>query len=149
MTEIEFFSSTKTEYRSFSNFFPSAFQLKGKSWPTVEHYYQAQKFVDPKFQDDIRQAATPYGAKRMGQTRKASKLRSDWEEVKEEVMREALKAKFSTHPRLADLLVRTQDAVLVEASPFDSYWGKGRSGTGQNRLGELLMELRVELQTKE
>lgn len=112
----------------------------------MEHYYQAQKFVDSKFQDDIRQAATPYAAKRLGQTRKLAKLRSDWEHVKEDVMREALKAKFAAHPHLVDLLMQTKDAVLVEASPFDSYWGRGKNGTGQNRLGVLLMELRCELQ---
>lgn len=32
-------------YGCFSNFSPHGIQIRGTYWPTVEHYYQAQKFV--------------------------------------------------------------------------------------------------------
>jgi len=66
----------------------------------------------------------------------------DWEEVKEDVMRRALRAKFTQHDDLRVLLLETGEAVIVENAPGDLYWGIGRDGTGKNRLGALLMELR-------
>ena len=71
--------------------------------------------------------------------------RSDWEEVKEDIMFKALHAKFIQHEKLKQMLVGTKDRVLVERSPYDSYWGDGGNGTGKNRLGILLMKLRDDL----
>jgi len=39
----------------------------------------------------------------------------------------------------------TGDAELVEHSHNDRYWADGGDGSGQNRLGQLLMELRAQL----
>jgi hypothetical protein len=41
-----------------------------------------------------------------------------------------------------------ETAPLVEASPFDAYWGCGRSGKGKNRLGQLLMQVRAKLRSE-
>ena len=60
-------------------------------------------------------------------------------------MREALRAKFTQHPDLKELLLRTGSAQLVEHTANDNYWGDGGDGSGKNRLGILLMELRAEL----
>jgi hypothetical protein len=65
--------------------------------------------------------------------------------VKEDVMREALRAKFAQYPALRELLLTTGDAELIESTANDRYWGDGGDGTGRNRLGVLLMELRTEL----
>ena len=35
--------------------------------------------------------------------------------------------------------------ALFENAPSDYYWGCGQTGTGKNRLGRLLMELRAAL----
>ena len=61
-------------------------------------------------------------------------------------MRRALRAKFGAHPALRALLLATGARPLVENAPADYYWGCGRSGTGRNRLGVLLMALRAEWQ---
>lgn len=68
-------------------------------------------------------------------------MRSDWEEIKEEVIKEGLYAKFSQNPDLREKLLNTGDAILHENSPRDKYWGV----RGQDRLGKLLMELREKL----
>lgn len=60
-------------------------------------------------------------------------------------MKHALRQKFS-HPKLKALLLSTKKRELVENSPFDRYWGCGGDGTGANRLGVLLMEVRQELE---
>jgi ribA/ribD-fused uncharacterized protein len=43
------FYSTKADYSCFSNFSPHPIRLKGKLWPTSEHYFQAQKLVCMRF----------------------------------------------------------------------------------------------------
>ena len=80
----------------------------------------------------------------MGRDRKRP-LRPDWEAVKEQVMLEVLRAKFTQHEDLKAVLLGTGDAKLVEHTEKDSYWGDGGDGSGKNRLGLLLMQLREEL----
>ena len=138
------FYSVNDDYGEFSNFALFSIYLKGKSWRTSEHYFQAQKFADPADQAAVRGARTPMGAARKGRDRKR-KLRRDWESAKDGVMRDALRAKFTQHAELRALLVSTADAVLVEHTENDAYWGDGGDGRGKNRLGRLLMEVRAEL----
>jgi hypothetical protein len=143
-TPIEFYSKLPA-YREFSNFFPSAFDLDGKRWPTVEHYFQAQKFTaNPEYQEEIRIAKTPEKAKTLGATREKA-IRADWDTVREDIMKKALQAKFTQNPDLKAKLIGTGNRALVEANPTDAYWGYGRTKKGKNRLGILLQQLRDEL----
>jgi len=131
-------------YGEFSNFSPHPIELKGRRWPTAEHYFQAQKFAGTEHEEAIRKLNSPMIAARMGRSR-ALPLRGDWEAVKDDVMREALRAKFTQHPGLKALLLSTGSAELVEHTRNDHYWADGGDGSGKNRLGKLLMELREEL----
>ena len=131
-------------YGAFSNFSPHPVALKSRTWPTSEHYFQAQKFAGSDHEEAIRLAKSPTVAARMGRTREHP-LRTDWEKVKENIMREVLNAKFTQHADLRSLLLSTGEAALVEHTRNDRYWGDGGDGTGKNRLGELLMELRAQL----
>ena len=139
-----YFYSKLAQYAEFSNFAAAPFQLDGDLWPTVEHYFQAQKFEDAGYREQIRYAATPGKAKSLGRTR-AIPIRADWNEVKESMMLKALRAKFSTHAERQDLLLSTGDELLIEKSARDYYWGCGHWGTGKNRLGHLLAQVRAEL----
>ena len=132
------------EYGFLCNFSAHGFTLDDHYWPTVEHYFQAQKFAGSDHEERIRVSRSPKEAKNLGQTRKLS-LRSDWEDVKVELMRNALMAKFTTHPDLRDALLATRDEELVENAPTDYFWGCGKLGGGQNMLGKLLMETRQAL----
>jgi ribA/ribD-fused uncharacterized protein len=138
------FYSTTGEYGCFSNFSRHSVFLKGKQWPTSEHYFQAQKFAGEPDEEEIRLANKPSLAAQMGRDRKRP-LRRDWEGVKERVMLEALRAKFTQHDDLRAILLGTGDAVLVEHTANDSYWGDGGDGSGRNRLGALLIQVRAEL----
>jgi N-glycosidase YbiA len=141
------FYSTAGEYGGFSNFSRHAVFLKGKRWPTSEHYFQAQKFAGEPDEEEVRQANKPMLAASMGRDRKRP-LRRDWERVKERVMLDALRAKFTQHEELKALLLGTGEAVLVEHTANDSYWGDGGDGSGKNRLGALLMQVRAELRSE-
>lgn len=63
-------------------------------------------------------------------------------------MKEALTAKFSQYESLKELLLSTNDSILIEHTNNDSYWGDGGNGTGKNMLGKLLMEVRETFKTK-
>ena len=89
-----------------SNFAPYPIALDGKEWPTSEHYFQAQKFLDEMFQEEIRSAPTPKESARLGRDR-TKPLRADWELVKDSIMHKAVSAKFSQHPNLRRLLLAT------------------------------------------
>ncbi|MFY0565754.1 NADAR family protein [Archangium lansingense] len=144
MSAVIHFYSVTDEYGEFSNFAPHPIKLEGKVWPTSEHYFQAQKFVGTPHEEAIRKARTPFIAAELGRDR-SKKLRRDWESVKVAVMREALRAKFTQHPELRELLLSTGEAKLVEHTENDDYWGDGGDGRGKNMLGRLLVELREAL----
>jgi ribA/ribD-fused uncharacterized protein len=57
-------------------------------------------------------------------------------------MQKAVLRKFETHADIREILLSTKDAEIVENSPIDYYWGCGANGSGKNRLGIILMEVR-------
>lgn len=69
-------------------------------------------------------------------------LNPKWEEIKINVMRNALCYKFSQNEHCRKILIKTGDKMLYEDSPYDDFWGIGKHKTGQNWLGKLLVELR-------
>ena len=144
MAETIRFYSTKEAYGCFSNFAAYPITLGGKLWPTSEHYFQAQKFEDIDYQDAIRAEKSPMIAARMGRSR-SKKLRADWESVKDAVMLDAVRAKFDQHDDARATLLGTGDALLVEHTENDRYWGDGGDGTGKNMLGQILMQVREEI----
>jgi ribA/ribD-fused uncharacterized protein len=136
-----YFYREREAYGYFSNFSAHPVRLKGKLWPTTEHYFQAQKFEGTHHEEEIRKAPSPKLAAEMGRDR-SRPLRSDWESVKDDIMREAVREKFMQHPDLCELLLATGDEELVEKTTVDKYWGCGSDGTGKNMLGKILVEVR-------
>lgn len=140
MDEIKFYR-VQDEYGVFSNFASYPVWLDGKRWPTSEHYFQAQKFTHTEQREAVRAVRSPMEAARIGRDRNWP-LRPDWEEVKDEIMREAVWAKFTQHSQLRELLLSTGDATIIEHTENDSYWGDADDGEGKNMLGRILTEVR-------
>ncbi len=130
-------------YGCFANFSRHGFTLDGLYWPTSEHYFQAQKFAGTPYAEQIRKAGSPREAFHLART-EGWPLRSDWAQVKDDVMRRAVRQKFASHADIREMLLSTGDETLIENSPVDSYWGCGSDGKGLNRLGQILMEVRAE-----
>ena len=143
MKEIKFYK-VHDDYGFMSNFAPYPFSDGNKIWPTSEHYFQAQKFLIPEIQERIRQIASPMDAALEGRNRQ-NPLRPDWEEIKDEVMLQALRMKFSQNPEIAKELLSTGEASIIEHTRNDAYWADGGDGSGKNKLGLLLMQVREEL----
>ena len=145
-----YFYKVSDPYGCFSNFSAHPIQVDGWHWQTVEHYYQAQKFVGSVNEgliQVIREAHTPMDAAQIGRDR-TLKLRSDWDQVKQHVMWQGVLIKFLTHVDIQRILLDTGEEVIVEDSPTDYYWGCGQDKTGQNQLGKILMKVRQELQQR-
>ena len=141
--EILDFYSLKDAYGEFSNFALFPIWVDELMWPSSEHYYQAHKYTDPQLIEQIRNAASPMDAARMGRDPNIPK-RSDWESYKDVAMEIAVRAKFSQYPILMTLLKSTNSSVLYEHTKNDCYWGDCGDRTGKNKLGLLLMKLRAE-----
>lgn len=134
----------KGDFEFLSNFADSPFIHDGIVYPTNEHFYQAMKSNSRKERKRIASLKSPGGAKRAG---RALELRKDWESIKINVMREGLRLKFVEGSVLAEMLVATYPASLVEGNHWgDKFWGVDiKTGQGKNWLGKLLMERRDEL----
>ena len=131
-------------YSFLSNFYDmrgfGGVQYAGFTFPTSENAYQAAKCANPcKMSEFIDVSARE--AKQLGQR---VQLRSDWNIFRLRAMQRILHNKFSTEP-LRGWLIATGSERLVEGNHWgDTYWGVC-DGVGQNHLGQLLMELRMEL----
>lgn len=132
------------KYRWLSNFWESPIEYDGILCPTVEHAYQMAKCVNNEDRAAVAAATSPAEAKRLGN--KFHKY-SDWDRVKVDAMKDLLRRKFNI-PYLRALLLETGDSYLEETNTWnDSFWGVC-NGMGQNKLGELLMEIRQEIHAK-
>lgn len=139
------FYDKEKPYYEFTNFARGfEFTLDNLTWPTSEHYFQAQKFKDTPLFDEIRRAENAREVFTLAGANK-DKLPDDWHQIKDDIMRKAVLAKFQAHPQLQKMLRATANKILVEDSPSDDYWGIGRDGRGKNKLGLVLMETREKL----
>lgn len=144
------FYKIKDSYGCFSNFSGHQIIIDNKVYKTSEHRYQSMKFAttDPAYAELIRNAPSPKEAAAFGRTVRTPAMREDWDEVKNNIMKEVLLKKFETHPGIRKILLDTGNEELCENSSTDSYWGCGSDGKGKNMLGVLLQEVREELRKK-
>ena len=131
--------SFRGKYYFLSNFYMAPITFDGITYQNNEAAFQAQKV----FGEERLQFAniSPNEAKKLG--RKVT-LRSDWEEVKESLMEEIVRAKFKQNPDLMEKLIDTKDEKLIEGNTWgDRTWGVV-NGQGLNLLGKILMKVRDE-----
>lgn len=127
----------------FSNMVPSEVTIDGITYKSVENYYQSMKSTDASERQFIIESS-PSGSKSLG--RKVKHFRRDWEQVKYEFMKKALRAKFAEDPWRKKLL-DTGDEIIIEWTNWnDPIWGVDSTTLqGDNLLGNALMDIRNEL----
>lgn len=130
-----------------SNFSAFTVKIGGRTFPTSEHAYHFFKFKDHAigYALAIFEAPSAHEAFKIAERHKADR-RSDWDDVKVEIMRGILRAKVAQHEYVRRKLLATGDRELVENSWRDDFWGWGPNRDGRNALGKLWMEIRAELQ---
>lgn len=126
----------------FSNMVVCPITIDGIEYMSTENYFQAMKSLNREDHIRIAQLA-PNKSKQAG---RKLRLRSDWEEVKYEVMKTALRAKFAL-PEWKEQLLNTGDSVIIEWNNWnDKIWGVDiDDNLGKNLLGLALMEIREEI----
>jgi len=137
------------------NMFSSPIEYDGKVWKTAEALFQALRFEDDSIREMIRNEKSPFGLKLKVKSISDRMSIAPKGEQDVENMRLVLRLKFDQHPILREQLLSTENAVLIEdvtrrKSGNSTFWGAYLSEgqwTGDNKLGELLMELREELLT--
>lgn len=132
--------SFRGKYRFLSNFYPAPTAYEDVIYPTSEHAYQAAKHI-PSARTLILHCETPDKARKLGNFCGGDTL-PGWAERRIDVMRICLIDKFTRNPVLAQQLVATGDAELIEGNTWnDRFWGVC-AGVGENHLGRLLMDVR-------
>ena len=150
MEQAILFSSRNHQWSWLSNMAIDPFlDQNGTEWRSVEHFYQAAKAINNRDRDQIRMAASPFDAKRLGG--RLANCRKDWKTYRVTAMRRALALRFHAGAPSSERLLKTGDQALVHDTPWgrtgDPFWGNGRDGRGRNLLGEMLMEQRDALRT--
>jgi ribA/ribD-fused uncharacterized protein len=148
----------ETGWCPLSTYFPSAFNLYGVRYRSVQHFYQsvkAKQFGDLKAYTMIMKATSPRTQAEIASTIENFDEKV-WQKKAQEVMLRGLKLKFGQNVADREFLLGTGDSTIVFCSKHQSYWGNGlniRDETttdpskwkGSNILGELLMKVRSEL----
>ena len=151
MKEIKFYRSNEKPYGAFSNLYKRDIEFEGETFPTSEHAYQAGKARKPQVREWLMAAPSPALLAMAAHGLYSWDIAENWATIKFERMKNILRAKFTQHEDLRDLLLATGDSRLVENATVDNavnrLWGEV-NGVGQNKLGQLLMEIRSELQTQ-
>jgi ribA/ribD-fused uncharacterized protein len=152
MNEIRFYRASEKPYGALSNLYRRELVFEGQVFPTSEHAYQAGKARKPEVRQWLMAAPTPALLAMAAHGLYYWDISPGWSSLKFDRMRAVLRAKFGQHPDLAELLLSTGNARLVESATVDSkvnrVWGEVK-GVGQNMLGIILMEVREELRTQQ
>ena len=132
----------RDEYEFLSNFYEAPVHYE-YDYGSNEAAFQSRKSTSFRERIDFT-GYRPNESKKFG---RKVKLRADWESVKVDFMRDIVYAKFLQNPELAEKLLATGDAELIEGNTWhDTFWGvDSKTGAGKNWLGKILMEVRANL----
>jgi ribA/ribD-fused uncharacterized protein len=129
-------------------------ELGGVLYPTAEHYFQCERFKDLAIRQAILFKNSPMSCKMIAKRHKAHMTIAPRSLADIELMRRTIRLKLKNHANLKDeLLALPKEGIIIEDASARrgesaGFWGmrlQGNIWTGQNWLGRLWMELRLEL----
>lgn len=141
-----------------SNFEKCYIKYKGHLFATTEQAFMWEKaifFNDHEIAGRILKEENPAKAKKLGREVKNFDD-SKWSKVCYEIMYKINYEKYFQNTRLKNILLNTDDKMIIEANPRDTRWAIGLSAEddrvldesqwqGENLLGKVLMQIRDEL----
>jgi predicted NAD-dependent protein-ADP-ribosyltransferase YbiA (DUF1768 family) len=152
------FTKSKLPFGWCGNMSPFPISYGGKQWRTTEALFQALRFAeDDPIREQIRLEPSPMGAKIRAKASPDKMIVVPMSESDLNNMRMCIQLKIEQHPSLKEELLATGDARIIEDvtnrgdKGSNCFWGallKDGEWVGQNKLGELWMELREELKSK-
>lgn len=134
----------ETSYFALHNFSAHAITIDGITYPTAEHAFHALKFNDDEIRQKIINSASPVAAYKLSKELKPRR-RSDWDEIKVDVLTSIIRHKVQQNPDVKEVLIASGDERIIEVNPYDDFWGNGPDGNGLNHTGNILMKIRDEL----
>ena len=135
---MDYINEFRNDNYFLSNFYECPVTYDGLTYRNNESAFQAQKCINPKGREQFT-TLNSSEAKKLG---RRVLLRKDWEDIKVQVMKEIVTAKFEQNVDLQQKLLDTGDAYLEEGNTWgDRVWGTV-NGAGANNLGKILMEVR-------
>lgn len=151
MDEIRFYRASEKPFGAFSNLYRREIEFEGEFYPTSEHAYQAGKARKTEVKKWLMEAPSPSLLAMAAHGLYYWDVAPGWSTNKFDRMRAVLRAKFTQHADLRELLLSTGEAQLIETATVDNevnrLWGEV-NGVGRNMLGVMLMELRAELRSE-
>lgn len=135
----------ENRFQYLSPFSAHVINIWNETFPTVEHAYQASRIKPGPERDSIKNSSSPLGAWRLGQKYKSDPGLLVVNFDKDATMEALFRAKLEQHPDVLEILEESGDAELLKVNELDYYWGTGKDGSGENKMGKLWMKLRSEL----
>ena len=175
--DILFYDKNDPNY-IYSNFYtdknkkPLFVDDKNREWYSSEAYYQAHKYYGScdTYAEIIRGSTSAHFAYLLGNMggnirpgwkindipittiiktyKNKINIVSNWDNIRESVMHNALLYKFNQNRSFRDMLLSTDDRTLVEFTPRDMFWGTYWNKSGENKLGQLLEKVRSEIYSR-
>lgn len=152
--EVTFGKTTTPGYEFVSNMFPTAIYclVNGEyiMFYCVEQAFQYMKTTSKSHREKIRNCIKAKDAKYHGSERAGCPMKEDWLDLREKVMYEILKAKYSQNAVMAEKLLDTGDVPIIEIAPWDKegFWGVDEERQGKNRSGKLTEKVRTWLRKR-
>ncbi len=134
------------EYYCLSNYYdPVSVTVDGLTYRNSEAAFHAYKTTDMNKRREFTDL-NPDAAKKKG---RHLDLPSDWDDIRIDVMKKVVRAKFTQHPDPAKKLPATGNRELIEGTKWhDTFWGIDlNTRKGDNNLGKILMALREDLRS--
>ncbi|MGN5392477.1 NADAR family protein [Streptomyces sp. JL7001] len=123
------------------NDYPAPITVGEVDYPSVAHAYWALSLARPEDHDSVARADSGAAAQEIAA---GAPRREGWEQARTAVMTCLLRAKYSQHSELAEILLATNDSTLLYEDGYSSFWGES-GGRGRNWLGRLLELVRSDL----
>lgn len=128
-------------------------ELNGKTYPTVEHAYQCQRYTDEKIVQEIINAKSPVKAWETSCKYKHLQIPEfKNEEYKPKIMKQLMELKTEQHEDVKQALIDSGDMQIVKHittyPPGDGFWDDGKNGEGLNHMGKIWMEIRDKIKTQ-
>lgn len=113
----------ESPYFPLDNFYPCKVKYNGLTYMNSEAAFQSTKNSDP-----LKRLAfsnmTASQSKAIGKDPEWTTLRSDWEQIKDQVMYDIVRCKLEQNPDVLELLLSTGNRHIEEGNTWnDQYWG--------------------------
>lgn len=132
----------------FSGYSAHTVEYNGVLYPTVEHAYHCQRYIDPKIIEKIKTARSPFKAWEVSQKYKSQQV-PDFNERKVEILTEINRTKLKQHEDIKKAIIDSGNVPIIKhittGPKADGFWDDGEDGEGRNEIGKIWMKLREEL----